>query len=55
MSVRESVRAAMRALDATADEFVMVGDRPDKDVASAAGAGARAVRVRTGEKDEAAL
>ncbi|MCB0914858.1 MAG: HAD-IA family hydrolase [Actinobacteria bacterium] len=43
------VLEAMRALDATADEFVMVGDRPDKDVASAAGAGARAVRVRTGE------
>jgi putative hydrolase of the HAD superfamily len=31
------------------DAAVMVGDRPDKDVAGAAAAGLRAIRVRTGE------
>jgi len=42
----------LRALDALAvspDAAVVVGDRPDKDVAGAHAAGMRAIRVRTGE------
>lgn len=42
----------LRALDllgVSASAAVMVGDRPDKDIAGAATAGIRAVRVRTGE------
>lgn len=37
------------ALGVAPDRLVVVGDRPDKDVAVAAAVGARAIRVRTGE------
>jgi putative hydrolase of the HAD superfamily len=40
---------ALRALGTAADATVVIGDRPDKDVAAAAAAGMRAIRVRTGE------
>lgn len=43
------VLEALSRLSAEPTRVVMVGDRPDKDVAAAAGAGVRAVRVRTGE------
>jgi len=42
-------RRALEALDVRSDRAVYVGDRPDKDVAGAMGAGLRAIRVRTGE------
>ncbi len=42
----ETALVALRLLPAV---VVMVGDRPDKDVAGAAAAGMRALRVRTGE------
>lgn len=41
--------ACLEALGVAPDRAVMIGDRPDKDVACALAAGARAVRVRTGE------
>lgn len=41
--------AALAALALEPDEVVVVGDRPDKDVAAAHAAGMRAIRVRTGE------
>jgi putative hydrolase of the HAD superfamily len=40
---------ALAALGACAEEAVYIGDRPDKDVAGAAAAGVRAIRVFTGE------
>jgi putative hydrolase of the HAD superfamily len=40
---------ALAALGVPAAAAVMIGDRPDKDVAGAAAAGLRAIRVRTGE------
>lgn len=40
---------ALGLLGASPREAVMIGDRPDKDVAGAVGIGMRAVRVRTGE------
>ena len=43
------VLEALSRLGAAPENVVMIGDRPDKDVAAAAGAGVRAVRVRTGE------
>jgi HAD superfamily hydrolase (TIGR01509 family) len=39
-------------LGVPADAAVMIGDRPDKDVAGAAAAGLRAIRIRTGEYAE---
>jgi HAD superfamily hydrolase (TIGR01509 family) len=42
-------QAALARLGVPADAAVMVGDRPDKDIAGAAAAGLRAIRVRTGE------
>jgi putative hydrolase of the HAD superfamily len=42
-------RTALDALALEACDAVVVGDRPDKDVAGAIAAGMRAVRVRTGE------
>jgi putative hydrolase of the HAD superfamily len=42
-------RTALRALGVPAHAAVFVGDRADKDVAGAAAAGMRAIRVRTGE------
>jgi putative hydrolase of the HAD superfamily len=39
-------------LGVSPDAAVMIGDRPDKDVAGAAAAGLRAIRVRTGEYSE---
>jgi putative hydrolase of the HAD superfamily len=42
-------RRALELLRVGADEAVHIGDRPAKDVAGAAAAGMRAVRVRTGE------
>jgi putative hydrolase of the HAD superfamily len=42
-------RRALELLRVSAAEAVHVGDRPAKDVAGAAAAGMRAVRVRTGE------
>jgi putative hydrolase of the HAD superfamily len=42
-------QVALVALGVDAEEAVYVGDRPDKDVAGAAAAGMRAIRVRTGE------
>src|SRR4051794_9290188 len=42
-------RRALELLGVAADETVHIGDRPAKDVAGAAAAGMRAVRVRTGE------
>jgi putative hydrolase of the HAD superfamily len=41
--------AALAALGTRPQEAVYIGDRPDKDVAGAAAAGVRAVRVFTGE------
>ena len=41
--------AALDLLGESARTVVMIGDRPGKDVAGAAGVGMRAVRVRTGE------
>lgn len=46
---RVPFEAALRALGLPASRVVMVGDRPDKDVAGAAAIGMRALRVRTGE------
>jgi putative hydrolase of the HAD superfamily len=40
---------ALARLGVRAGEVVMIGDRPDKDVAGAQTAGIRAIRVRTGE------
>lgn len=40
---------ALRLIDVPALEAVMIGDRPDKDIAGAAGAHLRAIRVHTGE------
>ena len=45
-------RAALAALDVTPERTIFVGDHP-KDVAGAAAAGMRAVRVRSGEHREA--
>ena len=45
-------RTALALLGVDAAEAVMIGDRPDKDVAGATGAGLRAVRVGTGEYAE---
>jgi putative hydrolase of the HAD superfamily len=42
-------REALRGLGVAAADAVMIGDRPDKDVAGAAGAGLRGIRVGTGE------
>lgn len=42
-------RDALARLGVDPADAVMVGDRPDKDVAGAVGVGMRAVRVRTGE------
>ncbi len=39
---------ALRALDTDADEAVVIGDRPDHDMAAAAAVGCRSIRVRTG-------
>ena len=47
----------LRALElagVTADEAVHIGDRPGQDVAGAAAAGMRCIRVRTGEHADAA-
>jgi putative hydrolase of the HAD superfamily len=41
--------AALAALDVAAEEAIYIGDSPEKDVAGAAAAGMRAVRVFTGE------
>jgi putative hydrolase of the HAD superfamily len=41
-------RLALTRLDVAPEHAVMVGDRPDLDVAGAAAAGIRAIRVRTG-------
>jgi putative hydrolase of the HAD superfamily len=41
--------AALVGLGVDARDAVYVGDRPDKDIAAAAAAGMRAIRVRTGE------
>jgi putative hydrolase of the HAD superfamily len=43
---------ALAGLGVPAAAAVMIGDRPDKDVAGAAAAGLRAIRVRTGEYAE---
>jgi putative hydrolase of the HAD superfamily len=40
---------ALACLRVPSDAAVMIGDRPEKDVAGAAAAGMRAIRVRTGE------
>lgn len=45
-------REALRALDVDPADAVMVGDRPDKDIAGAVSVGMRAVRVGTGEYAE---
>jgi putative hydrolase of the HAD superfamily len=42
-------RQALSTLGVAAEEAVMIGDRPDKDVAGATVVGMRAIRVRTGE------
>ncbi len=42
-------RTALRHLGVDAADAVMVGDRPDKDIAGAAALGMRTIRVRTGE------
>jgi putative hydrolase of the HAD superfamily len=42
-------RAALARLGVTAREAVMIGDRPDKDMAGAAALGIRTIRVHTGE------
>jgi len=42
-------RDALALLGVEPQDAVMIGDRPDKDVAGAAAVGMRAVRVRTGE------
>jgi putative hydrolase of the HAD superfamily len=42
-------RHVLVGLGVPADAAVMIGDRPDKDVAGAAAAGLPAIRVRTGE------
>lgn len=41
--------AALATLDVAAEDAVYIGDRPDTDVAGAAAAGMRAIRVLTGE------
>lgn len=41
--------AALGGLAIPAELAVMIGDRPDKDVAGALAAGVRAIRIRTGE------
>lgn len=46
--------AALAGLGVAAGSAVVVGDRPDKDVAAATAAGIRAIRVRTGEYATAA-
>lgn len=48
------LQAAAKALGVPADQLVMIGDRPAKDVAAAHAVGARAIRVRTGEYAHAA-
>ena len=45
-------RAALSALGVAPHEALFVGDRPDKDVAGAAAAGMRCIRVLTGEYAE---
>jgi putative hydrolase of the HAD superfamily len=47
------VLEALSRLGCEPDTVVMIGDRPDKDVAAAAAAGVRAIRVRTGEYAQA--
>lgn len=42
-------REALSALGIDPGDAVMIGDRPDKDVAGATGVGMRAIRVTTGE------
>ena len=49
---RRPFEEALRALGVTAADAVMIGDRPEKDVAGAAALGLRAVRVGTGEYAE---
>ena len=44
-----SFQVALDRLRIPPDRAVYIGDRPDKDIAGAAGAGLRAVRVHTGE------
>lgn len=46
---RRPFEVALRRLAVTAEGAVMIGDRPDKDIAGAAGLPMRAIRVRTGE------
>lgn len=46
---RRPFEVALQRLAVTADNAVMIGDRPDKDIAGAAGLPLRAIRVRTGE------
>jgi putative hydrolase of the HAD superfamily len=45
-------QTGLELLGAAPAEAVMIGDRPDKDVAGAAAVGLRAIRVRTGEYAE---
>lgn len=45
----DGFRALLRAMGADSGRSLMIGDRPDKDVAGASNVGMRAVRVRTGE------
>ena len=42
-------RTALALLGVEAADAVMIGDRPDKDIAGAARVGVRGIRVRTGE------
>lgn len=42
-------RTALALLGVAPAEAVMIGDRPEKDIAGAAGVGVRGIRVRTGE------
>jgi FMN phosphatase YigB (HAD superfamily) len=42
-------QAALRGLAIPAKRAVMIGDRPEKDIAGALATGVRAIRVRTGE------
>jgi putative hydrolase of the HAD superfamily len=46
---RRPFEVALERLAVTADNAVMIGDRPDKDIAGAAGLPMRAIRVLTGE------
>lgn len=49
----QPVLTALEKLDLPPQDVVMIGDRPTKDVASAAAAGVRAIRVMTGEYADA--